>query len=96
MSMMHQQWKWEEYLPLVDFTYNNDYEESFRMSPFEALYGQSCNTLSIWSDPVSRVLIGPDMLADMEHEMQVIKKKLKATQDKQKIYVERNKLFKEF
>lgn len=47
------------------------------MSPFEALYGWSCNTPISWSDPVNRVLIGPEMLADMEQEMQVIKKNLR-------------------
>jgi len=39
------------------------------MSPFEALYGWSCNTSISWSDPTSGVLIGPDMLADIEHEV---------------------------
>jgi len=69
MYVMHQQWKWEEYLPLAEFIYNNGYQESLRMSPFEALYGQSCNTPISWSDVVIRVLIGQDMLADMEQEM---------------------------
>ena len=77
MYVMHHQWKWEEYLPLVEFSYKNDYQESLRMSPFEALYGRSCNTPISWSDPVKRVLIRLDMLVDMEHEMQVIKKNLK-------------------
>ena len=44
MYVMHQQRRWEEYLPLIEFTYNNVYHESLRMSLFEALYGQSCNT----------------------------------------------------
>jgi len=57
------------------------------MSPFEALYGRSCNTPISRSDLVNKVLIGPDMLADMEHEIQVIKKSLKASQDRQKSYV---------
>jgi len=34
------------------------------MSPFEELYGWSCNTPISWSDLVSNVLIGPDMLAE--------------------------------
>eukprot|EP00253_Pinus_taeda_P017283 PITA_17283 len=71
MYVMHHQRKWEEYLPLVEFTYNNGYQESLRMSLFEALYEQSCNTPISWSDPVNMVLIGLDMLADMEQEMQV-------------------------
>jgi len=39
MYMMHQQGKWEEYLPLVEFAYNNSYHELLGMSPLEALYG---------------------------------------------------------
>ena len=44
MYFMHQQRRWEEYLPLVELSYNNGYQESLRMSLFEALYGRSCNT----------------------------------------------------
>ena len=49
--------------------YNNGYQESLRMSLFDTLYGQSCNTRSIWSDTVNRVLIRLDMLTKMEQEM---------------------------
>jgi len=96
MYVMHQQRKWEEYLPLVEFAYNNGYQESLRMSPFEAPYRWSCNTLISWSDPINGVLIGSNMLADMEQEMQVIKKNLKAPQDRHKIYTDHNKLLREF
>jgi hypothetical protein len=40
MHVMHQPKKWEDYLPLVEFTYNNGYQESLKMIPFEALYGR--------------------------------------------------------
>ena len=66
------------------------------MSLFETLYGQSCNTCISWSGPINRVLIGPNLLADMEKEMQVIKKNLKATPDRHKSYENQSKLFKEF
>ena len=33
---------WEEHLPLVEFAYNNNYQESIRMAPYEALYGRPC------------------------------------------------------
>jgi hypothetical protein len=36
--------KWEYYLQLVEFSYNNGYHASLKMSPFEALYGRKCNT----------------------------------------------------
>ena len=45
---------------------------------------------------MNMVLIGPDMLVDMEQEMQVIKRNLKVVQDNQKSYADRNKLFNEF
>ena len=28
---------WEEHLPLVEFTYNNNYQASIQMAPYEAL-----------------------------------------------------------
>jgi hypothetical protein len=40
MHVIHQPKKWEDYLPLVEFSYNNDYQESLKMIPFESLYGR--------------------------------------------------------
>jgi hypothetical protein len=31
--------KWDKHLPLAKFSYNNNYQESIKLSPFEALYG---------------------------------------------------------
>jgi len=47
------------------------------MSLFDALYVQSFNTPINWSDLVNRLLMGPEVLVDLEHEIQVIKKNLK-------------------
>ena len=69
MHVMNQQRKWEEYLPLAYFAYNNGYQESLKTSPFEVFYGQSCSTPISWSDLVNGVLIGLDMLAEMEHKI---------------------------
>jgi transposase InsO family protein len=32
--------KWDDCLPLAEFSYNNSYHESIEMAPFEALYGR--------------------------------------------------------
>ena len=32
--------KWDDCLPLVEFPYNNSYQESIKIAPFEALYGR--------------------------------------------------------
>ena len=66
------------------------------MKPFEELYGWSCNTPINWSDQMNRLLIGLDMLAEMEKEMQVIKNNLKVEHDKQNNYANQHRAFKEF
>ena len=35
---------WEKYLPLAEFAYNNSYQSTIRMPPFEALYGRKCRS----------------------------------------------------
>ena len=52
--------KWEEYLHLVEFAYNNHYQASTKLSPFEILYGRKCNTPISWSNPVDRLMLGLD------------------------------------
>ena len=96
MYVMHQERRWEEYLPLVEFAYDNGYQESLRMSSFEALYGQSCSNPISWSDLVNKVWLGPNMLEEMEQEMQVINKNLNETYHRQTIQADQNMLFKEF
>lgn len=39
MYVMPQPTKWEDYLHLVEFTYNNSYRASLSMSLFKVLYG---------------------------------------------------------
>ena len=31
--------RWEEQLPFAEFAYNNSYQASISMAPYEALYG---------------------------------------------------------
>ena len=48
MYVMDRPSKWEDYLYLVEFAYNNGYHASLRMIPFEALYGRRCRTPVSW------------------------------------------------
>lgn len=43
--------KWEDYLHLVEFPYNNSYWASLKMSPFQVLYGMKCHISLSWSQP---------------------------------------------
>ena len=85
MYIMQQPTRWEEYLHLVEFSYNNSYQESLKMSPFEALYRGQCRTPINWSSPETKLMLGPDMLAEMELEVNKIRQNLKEAQDRQKV-----------
>jgi hypothetical protein len=39
---------WDKSLPYAEFSYNNSYQTSLKMSPFEALYGRKCRTPLCW------------------------------------------------
>jgi transposase InsO family protein len=73
MYVMDKPSKWEDYLHLGEFAYNNGYQDSLRMSPFEALYGRKCNTPVSWDNPADRVVLGPELLKDMEDQVVKIK-----------------------
>jgi transposase InsO family protein len=38
--VLEYQGSWDHNLPLAEFSYNNSYQESLKMAPFEVLYGR--------------------------------------------------------
>jgi hypothetical protein len=96
MHVMHQPKQWEEYLPLVEFSYNNGYQESLKMSPFEVLYGRKCRVPISWDNPVDKITLGPELLKEMEQAMIKIRQNLKVAQDRQKSYADSKRTHKEF
>ncbi|XP_017970410.1 PREDICTED: uncharacterized protein LOC108660664 [Theobroma cacao] len=52
---------WNLYLPLPEFAYNNNYQTSIKMAPFEALYGQKCRSPIGWLEVGERKLLGTEM-----------------------------------
>ena len=76
--------KWEYYLHLVEFMYNNHYEALAKLSPFEILYGRKCNTPISWSIPVDRLMLGPDLLKELELTVKQVQSNLKTAQDRKK------------
>ena len=53
---------WEEHFPLVEFAYNNSYQSSRQMAPYEALYGRPCRSLICWTEVRESSIIGPDLI----------------------------------
>ena len=78
---------WEEHLPLIEFAYNNSYQESIQMAPYEALYGRPCRSLICWTEMGESSITGPDLIRDTSDKVGMIRKRLLTTQSLQKSYV---------
>jgi hypothetical protein len=96
MYVMDKPSKWEDYLHLGEFTYNNGYHASLKMNPFEAVYGRRFNTQVSLDNPIDRTVVGPELLRKMVDQMIKTKKNLKATQERQKSYADKNRIHREF
>jgi hypothetical protein len=61
--------KWEDCLPFAEFSYNNSYQASLQMAPFEALYGRKCRTPLNWSETRESQVFGPDVIKEAEEQV---------------------------
>ena len=71
---------WEEHLPLVEFTYNNSYQASIQMVPYEALYGRSYRSPVCWTEVGDRHSTSLDLVRDTSEKVGLICKRLLTTQ----------------
>jgi hypothetical protein len=78
--------KWDHHLPLDEFSYNNSYQESIKMSPFEAPYGRPCCTPLSWSELGEQVIFGPDIVIEVEEKVRQIHANILTAQSRQKSY----------
>jgi transposase InsO family protein len=81
--------KWDDCLPLAEFSYNNSYQESIKMAPFEALYERRYRTPLNWSEPGERWYFRPDLVKETEAKVQQIRHHLKEAQAQQKSYADK-------
>jgi hypothetical protein len=82
---------WEDSLPYAEFSYNNSYQTSLKMSPFEALYGRKCRTPLMWSEVGDRIVERPDFIEAAEDKVAEIRANLKAAQSRQKSYADKRR-----
>ena len=73
-------------LAICEFAYNNSYQASLQMAPFEALYGRRCRTPLNWSETGDSRIVGPGMLKEAEEKVRQIRGRLKTAQSRQKSY----------
>ena len=79
---------WEEHLPLVEFAYNNNYQASIQMAPYEALYGRPCRSSLCWTDVGESSINGPDLIRDTFEKVSLIRQRLLTDQSRQKSYAD--------
>ena len=80
--------EWDKDISLIEFTYNNSYHSSIQMAPYEALNGRKCRTPICWEEVGDRKLLAPDKVQETTEKIQVIIKRLKAAQSRQKNYAD--------
>jgi hypothetical protein len=64
--VMEHQGSWDKNLPWTEFSYNNSYQESLKMAPFEVLYGSQCCTPLNRIASGEKVIFGPDLIDEAE------------------------------
>jgi hypothetical protein len=94
--IIHFDKSWDKCLALAEFSYNNSYQASLKMAPFEALYGRRCRTPLNWSQVGERKFFGPNLVKEAEERVEVIKQNIKAAQMRQKSYHDKGKTIREY
>ena len=79
---------WDDNFPYAEFSYNNYYQDSLRMAPFDALYGRRCRTPLMWDVVGDHQLFGPDLIKESEEKVKLIRDRLKVAQSRQKSYAD--------
>ncbi|GJU71498.1 putative reverse transcriptase domain-containing protein [Tanacetum coccineum] len=79
---------WDRHLPLVEFSYNNNYHTSIKAAPFKALYAQKYQSLVCWAEVRDVQLTGPEIVHETTEKIIQIKSSIQATRNRQKSYAD--------
>jgi hypothetical protein len=87
--VLEHQGSWDQNLPWAEFSYNNSYQESLKIAPFEVLYRCRCRTLLNWIEPGEKVIFGPDLVKEAEATVRRIQDNFKAAKSSQGTYAKK-------
>ncbi|KAK6149343.1 hypothetical protein DH2020_016868 [Rehmannia glutinosa] len=79
---------WERYLQLIEFSYNNSYQSTIGMAPYEALYGRKCRSPIHWDEVGEKKVLGPDIVKRTIEAIERIRERIKVAQDRHKSYAD--------
>ncbi|KAA0033475.1 pol protein [Cucumis melo var. makuwa] len=79
---------WDSHLHLMEFAYNNSYQATIGMAPFEALYGKCCRSPVCWGEVGEQRLMGPELVQSTNEAIQKIRSHMHTAQSRQKSYTD--------
>ncbi|GJX53911.1 putative reverse transcriptase domain-containing protein [Tanacetum coccineum] len=79
---------WDRHLPLIEFSYNNNYHTSIKAATFEELYGRKCRSPVCWAEVGDAQLTGPEIIHATTKKIIQIKSRIQAAHDRQKSYAD--------
>ncbi|GKA35616.1 putative reverse transcriptase domain-containing protein [Tanacetum coccineum] len=82
---------WDRHLPLIEFSYNNNYHKSIKAAPFEALYGRKCRSPICWAEVGDTQLTGPEIVRETTEKIIQIKHRLQASRGRQISYADKRR-----
>nr|GEU52827.1 putative nucleotidyltransferase, ribonuclease H [Tanacetum cinerariifolium] len=86
----------DEYLCLVEFSYNNSWHDSIKAAPYELLYGRKCRAPICWNEVGEHVIEGLELIDVTNETVAVAKEKLKEARSRQKSHADRHRRSLEF
>ncbi|TYK27113.1 hypothetical protein E5676_scaffold478G00020 [Cucumis melo var. makuwa] len=86
----------DSHLHLMEFTYNNSYQATIGMTPFEALYGKCCRSSVCWGDVDEQKILGPELVKTTNAAIQKIRARTLIAQSRQKSYADERRKDLEF
>jgi hypothetical protein len=84
--IMDYQGSWSKNLPWAEFLYNNSYQESLKMAPFDVLYRRRFHTPLNWIEPREKVIFGPNIIDEAQATVHRIQDNLKVVKSRQETY----------
>ncbi|XP_075489539.1 uncharacterized protein LOC142528380 [Primulina tabacum] len=79
---------WDSKLPLVEFTYNNSYQSSIGMAPYEALYGRKCRSPLFWEEVGERKMLDQELVQQTADVVALIQERMRTAHSGQKSYAD--------
>ncbi|TYK23834.1 ty3-gypsy retrotransposon protein [Cucumis melo var. makuwa] len=67
---------WDSHLHLMEFAYNNSYQATIGMAPFEALYGKCCRSPVYWGEVGEQRMLGLELVQTTNAAIQKIRARM--------------------